>query len=495
MMPKRYFIFFIIIIGSISLSLLATSAQARWSIWVYQAESGRLLRVDNQGSVIATQDIAASAQNLVIAPNGDKAAYLISSRQLIVKDLNNGSQIAAIGLSEIGIPHDEHDRLLLYQAAFDESSNNLVYAEILGGLGWQIHLYDLNSAMIRYTLRYRDAMASNFPTLHAGIIPQIQSIYGDTITFNVDPRLPIGIHSYHWFYRGAILSETVAAPNFESAYFPYSGDIVNPLADNRFPAENEDFRFDFEQHNSLHAYVLANGRFPFFFDPELDLEQVWFIQAGERLLVQAYVDEIRHVWIILGRDGNEIRRQPVAGTDIVGTPDGFVYATRVENQTAIVEVDTRTLANAGETLWLQPGIWRIVWAGQNQPENTLPAWTQLGDVQVDPSGSASPDTTPTLAPPPNAFRRVGMAIQIFVPDEGYLNLRDAPSSNSNVVTLLESGSRGTIISGPVTAEGFIWWEITVDNRSGWVVESLPDSLALIPPQLIATRTPTPSPTP
>ena len=113
---------------------------------------------------------------------------------------------------------------------------------------------------------------------------------------------------------------------------------------------------------------------------------------------------------------------------------------------------------------------------------------------VDPSGLPSPLNTPTVVPLPKPFREVGMEIQVFVSD-GYLNLRDAPSTNSTVLTLLESGARGVILDGPVEADGFVWWEIGIDGRKGWVVESLPDNLAIIPPQVILTRTPTPSPTP
>ena len=98
------------------------------------------------------------------------------------------------------------------------------------------------------------------------------------------------------------------------------------------------------------------------------------------------------------------------------------------------------------------------------------------------------------APPMPPFRQVGMPIQIFVPEEGYLNLRDTPSTSSNIITLLESGTRGVISGGPVEADGFIWWEVSMAGRVGWVVEELPDSIALIPPQLIASITPTPTET-
>ncbi|MEL6527209.1 MAG: SH3 domain-containing protein, partial [Chloroflexota bacterium] len=91
-------------------------------------------------------------------------------------------------------------------------------------------------------------------------------------------------------------------------------------------------------------------------------------------------------------------------------------------------------------------------------------------------------------------RTIGQAIQIYVPEDGYLNMRAEPSLTAGVVTLLQSGTRGTIIAGPESRDGYIWWQISVGSQTGWMVESLEDSLALIPPQLIPSITPTPTQT-
>jgi hypothetical protein len=85
-----------------------------------------------------------------------------------------------------------------------------------------------------------------------------------------------------------------------------------------------------------------------------------------------------------------------------------------------------------------------------------------------------------------------MEVQIYTQDDEYLNLRDAPTTNSNVLALLESGRRGIIIDGPVDADGFLWWKIRVSGRDGWVVEQLPDVLTIIPPQVLPEKTEEPS---
>jgi len=497
---RRVAIGLTVILITLMIGLLASSAQARWSLWVYQQDTGRLLQVDNTGQVISTQDIPSIASgvypsNLIPSPDGSKIAYTHPDNQHVtVVDLSSGTVLAEIELGDIGIAHNEDDLLYLSDVAFSLDSNRLVYTEIPAGFGWHIHVYDLPTNSIIETLTFGDEVASNFRALHGGVRPIITHISGDRITFAVDVDFPVRVHSYHWFYDVNILSETVAAPSIDAVSFPYSADILTMLNDYRFPAEHEDFRHDWQQVNALHAYNFTQGRFPIFYEPELSFQRLWFVQGGERLLAEAYVDEIVDVWVLIDRSGNEIRRYPAAGNRAIGTPDGYIYTTTVEEQTAIVNVDTRNTDNAGNTLWIQPGDWQIIWAGSNQPQSTLQDWTQLAQSYEDPTGIIDRDATPTQPPPVPAFRQVGMEIQIYVPEDGYLNLRDNPTTNSNVVTLLESGTRGVIISGPVEAEGYIWWEISIANRTGWVVEELPDSLALIPPQLIASQTPTPTQT-
>lgn len=492
----RHALFAIILLLTIlTLGLFVTSAQASWSVWVYQEATGQLIRVNNGAEVIgaiALQINDDDPQQMVISPDGSQLAYTLNDSQSIrVLNLNENSLVANIDLTDIGVVHNQDDWLYLSDVAFDAEGTHLVYTEMLGGLAWQIHVYDLANESIIHTLRHNDENAYHYRALHGGILPIVRGIAGDRVTFSVDMDYPVGIHSYHWFYTGDVLSETVAIHSDDSTFFPYTDDIVTTVHDYRFPTKNEDFRRAYNQRNALHAYSFEMGRFPIFFEPDLSFEHLWFVQGGERILAQAYFDEIRDVWLLIERDGSEIRRYPVAGEHVTSTPDGFVYTTPVNDETAIVTVDTRT-ESAGNTLWLQSGDWEILWAGSNQPESDFREWVSFEQAIEDPTGIVDRYATPTAAPPQRPFREVGMAIQIFVLDDGFLNLRDAPTVNSNVITLLESGSRGRIIGGPVEAEGFIWWEISVSTRTGWVVEELTDSIALIPPQIIPSITPTPT---
>jgi hypothetical protein len=145
------------------------------------------------------------------------------------------------------------------------------------------------------------------------------------------------------------------------------------------------------------------------------------------------------------------------------------------------------MANAGETVWAERGTWRVFWAGAATPAD-FRAWARLAEPIVDPSGVPSIQSTPTALPPFDPLRTIGMPIQIYTEEDEYLNLRDAPSTDSAVLALLEGGTQAIITDGPVDADGYRWWQIRVGNRTGWVVEMLPDVLTLIPPQLIPEKT-------
>ena len=503
-MLRRYLLLIPILLLLLTrLSLWQLNAQERWSAWVYQPQSGQLLRIDNSGTVVSTQRITAAdgynlPQTLIFSNDGEQVAYITEQQsgfiqQLHIQNLQAGTQLTPITIPVVDTALYRDDYFVLSDVSFSVDGDTLVYAKMVGGIGWSMDVLEIASGEVRFSLNHGDDIVRPFTPLHPGAIPIIQAIRGDAITFTIATGLPITQRSYTWFYRGGILSETVAAPALQAAAYPPTGDIVNPLPDWRFPAEMEMFNYPYQQVNSLHVYDDAQqARFPFFTASDVHFERVWFVQGGEAIVGEAALNVIVRVWVVIGRDGAERRRLPVAGQDVIGTPDGFVYVTPAgEESTALVHVDTRTFPNNGETVWAEKGTWRVFWAGIADAADYR-AWAQLAEPIQDPSGTASLQATPTQMPPLPSFRTIGMPVQIYTKDGEYLNLRDAPSTTSNVLSLLESGIQAVITDGPVDAEGYRWWQIRVANRTGWVVESLPDVLTLIPPQDIPDPTATPT---
>ena len=65
-----------------------------------------------------------------------------------------------------------------------------------------------------------------------------------------------------------------------------------------------------------------------------------------------------------------------------------------------------------------------------------------------------------------------------------LNVRSCASTSCSVVVTVPLGTRGTVVGGPTSANGFVWWRINWDTgSSGWSVQ---DFLAVVPGNFTAS---------
>ncbi|MEJ7762888.1 MAG: SH3 domain-containing protein [Thermomicrobiales bacterium] len=74
--------------------------------------------------------------------------------------------------------------------------------------------------------------------------------------------------------------------------------------------------------------------------------------------------------------------------------------------------------------------------------------------------------TSTPAPPVAGAFRAGDAISVATDS---LNLRSAPSVGAPVVTVMPSGTTGTVLAGPRDADGYAWYQIQTSRGTGWCV--------------------------
>jgi len=51
-----------------------------------------------------------------------------------------------------------------------------------------------------------------------------------------------------------------------------------------------------------------------------------------------------------------------------------------------------------------------------------------------------------------------------------VRMRTGPGLNNSEIRQLESGTRFDIIDGPRCVDGYVWWEIRHNNRTGWIAE-------------------------
>lgn len=81
------------------------------------------------------------------------------------------------------------------------------------------------------------------------------------------------------------------------------------------------------------------------------------------------------------------------------------------------------------------------------------------------STSGNPGT-PSPAPAPGGRYDAGDTVRVTAS----LNLRSGPSTNNGVITVLSSGTTGTVVSGPRSGSGYTWWQIRTSGGTGWVAQ-------------------------
>jgi len=100
-----------------------------------------------------------------------------------------------------------------------------------------------------------------------------------------------------------------------------------------------------------------------------------------------------------------------------------------------------------------------------------------------PSPSPFPSPSPAPSPSPGGIFSIGSRVRTTA----NLNVRASAGVGGTLLCTQTAGSRGTVVGGPVSANGFTWWSVDYDtNCDGWSVQ---DFLVL------DTGGPAPSPTP
>ena len=111
---------------------------------------------------------------------------------------------------------------------------------------------------------------------------------------------------------------------------------------------------------------------------------------------------------------------------------------------------------------------------REQPVAVLAPETPVPDQPtptVPPTSTPTPTQTALPSPTPTIVVRnpltIGEPARITV--AGGLNVREQPTVRSPAVTLLAQGKRITVLEGPVSSDGYIWWKVD-DNQGtvGWV---------------------------
>ncbi len=477
-----------IIVACILNGILVTSAQD-WTTWLYHPDDGLLLHLDNEGTILDTRTIPAddgyNRPHVIVFSHDQLLMATVAKsdnsfrQRLTLYTVADETVILVYDLPD-DVSLNADDQLILSENAFSTDDQRLTFVTVLGGVGWSIHIVDTSSGDITHTLEHDHPQVTLQPYLSAGDIPQIVTVQDEMVSFYVENRIgnpaPQG-HSYAWFLITDLVSETIAFPNANHDVLQ-TGEAVYPLPNKQFPSKNETIPISRLQHNVVYVYQTGEQvRYPSISRPELDLLHAWFIQGGERILVEAYEDEIRTRWLVYDRSGTEVRNLPKAGYDVTATVDGFLYLTELDEKVVLVHVNSRTFETAGDTIWVDEGNWQIVGVSIDVNDTLLP-FAQIDEEETPPPFSS--DMSPTPFPTPLPLVYIGREMQVQVFEDGYINLRDDPSTDGAVQALLENGIYVDILDGPVEGGAYIWWKVSLSGREGWLVEEVDGTQILIP---------------
>jgi hypothetical protein len=481
----------IIIIIIITIALTAHAQD--WTVWLYHPDEGLLLHLDANGEVLKTQTMPTNngyttPQTVVFSHNQLLMATVAQaktsfSQRLTLYDVHSENVIFVYDLPSLDdAPFNADDRLLISDNAFSQNDEQVAFVSFIAGIGWTIHVASTATGDITYTLPFNHPQVSQLPYLKSADIPQIAMFQDNMLGFYIINRdsnpLPHGT-SYQWFLISDQVRETIAFPTANYDILE-TGEAIYPLPDKRFPSDNQTIPLIRPQHNVIVVYQAGDEtRYPSISCPELDLLKIWFIQSGERILIEAWEDDIRTRWLVYDRNGVEIRNLPMAGTNVTATEDGFLYLTELNDKRVLAHVNTRLFETAEDTLWVDEGDWQIVSVTLALSNNLLP-FAQLENAETPPPYITSETLQPTAFPTPHPLVYIGREMQIQAFEDGYINLRDTPSTDGEVLILLENGLYVDVIEGPVESGIYTWWKIRLSGREGWLVEVVEETQVLIP---------------
>ncbi|MEQ8674056.1 MAG: SH3 domain-containing protein [Aggregatilineales bacterium] len=286
----------------------------------------------------------------------------------------------------------------------------------------------------------------------------------------------------------------------ENAPLPAEAFINESNVEATFPNTNEhialqlDTRFahmDAADYNTIFIYDPIEGvNFPFFFSPTLNLQDVYFVQNGERVLVVARDVNEQRLWLLLERDGSWVR--PLRNFDrehLHGTAQGFVYTLPMEvesedgheTHTQLVSFETRRpLSDA--VVWSAEGEWRILWVDSGASGyGPYRDWRPLAVPVYNEATSTPTPATPTPFPTPRPLLFAGSQAVVNTVDGEVLYLRDEASVRGEIMRYLYDRMIVDLLEGPVIAEGYTWWQIRTDEGEiGWAAEAVDTVTTLLP---------------
>ena len=500
-MSKRILIILIAILWSLPLQ----AQGANWSAWLYDSDTGRMFRVDENGATLEDfilPSVIGHTQysfNVAVSRNGNLIAYTVLNPDMNVSQFliyDTVSDNLVTSYSPGRILGDTLD-MVPGEQIFNQLDNVVAYSYLTES-GWEIVLLNIPNNEITFSLRSDSpAIRAYNPDGFNFMIPAIQEYTGSDVHFTMIPfgtEGPLTNESYVWNLLTNAVSPTNRYPSPTSDRFAPTGEIVMPTFNERLPNRLETLPFPF-QLNAIEVYDPSlGGRFPMFTVETWSFGATNFVQNGERILAAAFdVTSDNVQFPLLERNGALVSNLAIntdSSQSVRGTADGFVYTSNTTgaggNLTALLYVQTRNAIGAPQLVWVAPaGIApHLVWAKDNRTGLLPTAYTPWQPL-LPPSTTqgVSPAELPTATPfgLGSPVLSIGGIATVNTTEGDNLNMRSGPGTSFEIVERVANGTRVTLVEGPRPNEGFTWWRVRLINGvEGWVVDAADGISTLIP---------------
>jgi hypothetical protein len=500
----RKVVFVLVMLIVLGMALPAGAQSVGWAAWLYNPQNGVMIQVSESGRILDQFVLPLAAgtdtypSRIAIGPRGDLTAYVPYSSSSFQGALLVARRDQVLVTLNLPISYADSLQFVADEAVFSADGTLLAYGYALSDGGWLLHVIDIASGQTIFLLPHDEPLVAVLGLSGSvGVTPVVRRVSAEAVSFNLvstESQTLSGFPAYDWNLLDNTLTTNPVYASLDADLLSSTGEIIMTLFDDRLPNQNS--AFPFSQTNSLHIYdPISGGRFPFYNTQDAQLSMPRFIQNGERILVDSVDVGQRFGWRVLERDGLLLGTLPTAVTiDAVrGVPDGFVYTTQtfIPDTTTLMVVNTRVGLDAGVPVWTSaPGeIVELVWAGSTLPvaQVALPPWTQLAPPVFAPGrgGAVAPaPNQPLLVNPADvgggavitpalAALTPGGLATVNTTEGDTLNVRLGAGLGFDIVARLRDGERVTIVEGPRSAEGFVWWKIrTAAGIEGWAVESV-----------------------
>ena len=338
------------------------TAASSWTAWLYGAQFGELRLVQPNGDTLdrltlpLAQGFDSYGEHIAVSPSGSFVVYTArdtttgqNSQQMFVYERPLGSLAASYALN----PATASTTLDLYptSASFSENTFEVAFSHLIWEDGtdpsdsrWEVVVLNYRSGMASATLTSDDYDAESF------VLPVVWDYVDGVVRFALVPyatEMPPLVDLLAWDIASGEVSEG-GVVSLWADRLPSTGEVIFPSLDERLPEPQQrgmgPFALNTVQVIQPEPDALP-ARFPFYAADDVPLWRAYFVQNGERVLVDLMDDES---WRLVERSGDVVAALdlPDSAQRVFATPDGFVYLDE-----GLTHVNTRDGSFESETNW------------------------------------------------------------------------------------------------------------------------------------------------